>query len=129
MLRYPSGSPVCNYTRNLADDGTSCFVDTWDESIVGIRFSDFSNRNEIIQGQATNQVDTTHELTLRDVPEAEVGRVSEALVDYENVVLYMHYGDTTDTFETSCDQSALQDMAFASSYLVLDTLGSGHCPT
>ena len=128
VLRYPSGSPVCDYTRNLAVDGTSCLVEPWAESIVGIRFGDFPTLNEIVQEEATDPVNTTHELTLRDVPQAEVARVSEALADYEGVVLYLHYGDTTDTFKTDCNQAALEGLDFASLYLVLGAVGPNHCP-
>ncbi|MBE0010540.1 MULTISPECIES: hypothetical protein [unclassified Arthrobacter] len=127
VLRYPNGSPVCDYALNRAATDESCYVDTWDGTIVGIRFSDFPSLNEIIEGEATDQVQTTHELTLYDVPEAEEDQISEALLNYEQVTMYMHYGDTTDEFKSNCDQAALESMEYASIYLAIGAIGAVRC--
>lgn len=128
VLRYPNGSPVCNYALNRATTEDSCFVDTWDGNLVGIRFGDFPLLNKITEAETTAQVQTTHKLTLRDVPEAEVEQISAALLNYEHVAMYMHYGDTTDKFKTNCDQGALDNMTYASLYSVLGVMGSIQCP-
>lgn len=128
-IRYPGSSPLCNYTLNYAaDKQSSCFVRTWDGSIVGIRFKEFPSLNEMTQGEVTNALRTKHELMLRDVPEAEVDQISAAALSYEQVVLYMHYGDTTDKFKSSCAQAALENVDYASLYVALGTVGgTDHC--
>jgi hypothetical protein len=130
-IRYPGGSPVCKYAENsAADDERTCFVRTSGGSFVGIRFKDFPALNDLTEGEVTKVVRTTHELTLPDVPEAEAeaDQVAAALLNYEQVLIFLHYGDTTDKFKTSCDQAALENVDYASLYLVLGTVGSmDHC--
>lgn len=124
-IRYPADSPVCKYSTNwAADKQASCFVDTWDGSIVGIRFKDFPTLNDITEGQVTKVLRTKHELILRDVPEAETAQASAAALKYERVVLYMHYGDTADKFKSSCAQSALENLDYASVYVPLGAVGA-----
>lgn len=124
-IRYPADSPVCKYSMNwAADKQASCFVTTWDGSMVGIRFKDFPTLNNITEGQVTKILRTEHELTLRDVPEAEAEQVTAAARNYERVVLYMHYGDTTDKFKSDCDPSALEGLEYASIYVPLGAVGA-----
>lgn len=130
LIRYPGSSPVCKYAPQYWAENkkSSCFIDTWDGTIEGVRFKDFPTLNDLTEGDLTDVLQTTHEVTLRDVPEADADRVSAALLNHDGVVVYLHYGDTTDKFKSSCDQAALKNVEYASLYVALGTVGStNHC--